>query len=143
MLDNLEIQKLLEAPIMAYGLWPIAYSNKNIGALRDKVILELLCSFDLKIPELCRLTKNQIDLEEGKINIDKEIYDLDNQTKYWLKKYLDKRTDDLPFLFLRHDRGSICLKPVKPLTPRTIQRLVQKYARIARIKKKVTPKILR
>jgi len=77
---------------------------------------------------------------------------LSAQAKYWLKKYLDIRPDLNPFLFVSHDkRTGKRVKATKkgleadevPLTPRSVQRLVQRYAKAAGITKPVTPHTMR
>jgi site-specific recombinase XerD len=77
---------------------------------------------------------------------------LSEQAKYWLQKYLEKRTDPNPYLFVSHDKRTTKIRRLKdqkitsedqPLTPRSIQRLIQKYARAAGITKPVTPHTLR
>jgi len=67
---------------------------------------------------------------------------LSEQAKYWIKKYLGLRKDMNPYLFVSHDKRSGKTLE-QPLTPRSVQRLVQKYARAAGITKPVTPHTLR
>ena len=50
------------------------------------------------------------------------------------------------FLFTNHDKASLKRnkkKDDKGLTPRSVQRIVEKYAKIAGITKKITPHVLR
>ena len=71
---------------------------------------------------------------------------LSEQARYWIQKYLDVRTDVNPYLFISHDKrtGNSKTSPSdEPLTPRSIERIVQKYAREAGITKTVTPHTLR
>ena len=48
-----------------------------------------------------------------------------------------------PCLFISHDKASGGREEQVGLTPRSVQRLVQKYARVAGITKEVTPHTLR
>ena len=67
---------------------------------------------------------------------------LSNSAKDAIKRYLKERADTEEALFIRHD-----VDPAKKsglrLTPRSIERLVQKYAVVAGVVKKVTPHKLR
>ena len=70
---------------------------------------------------------------------------MSEQAKYWVRKYLDVRSDVNPYLFVSHDKrtGHTTAQDDRPLTPRSVQRIVQKYARAAGITKPVTPHTLR
>jgi len=68
---------------------------------------------------------------------------LSDDAKEWLKKYLDKRQDMNPYLFVSHDKASSGRNEDESLTPRSVQRLVQKYAKVSGITKQVTPHTMR
>ncbi|MFH2136752.1 MAG: tyrosine-type recombinase/integrase, partial [Patescibacteria group bacterium] len=53
---------------------------------------------------------------------------------------LEARQDVSPFLFVSHDRAH---ESENALTPRSVERLVKKYSKIAGITKKVTPHTMR
>jgi len=108
--------------------------------LRDKAILELLFSSGLKVSEMAGLKRNDINLEKDEFLISQRLIPLSNQAKYWTHKYLAIRADQEPALFTRHDKAG---KEATPLTPRSIERLVKKYAKIAGISKKITVQSLR
>lgn len=114
-----ELERLLDTP-------------KN---LRDKAILELLFSTGLRISELCSLSRDQItNAKSGEFSIrgkgDKiRIVFLSDRAKQAIKNYLDKRTDTEEALFC--------------LTPRSIERIIKRYAIEAGIPKKVTPHVIR
>ena len=63
----------------------------------------------------------------------------------WIELYQSKRTDSSPALFIRYggtkeqDTSGDFLR----LTPRSIQRIVSRYAKLAGITKKVSPHTLR
>ena len=151
-LEGEDLEKFLEAPLQA--------KEKEIIKLRDKTILELLFSTGLRISELTNLKKEDINLKKDEFSVKGKgskwrVVFLSNQAKYWLKKYLDGRTDMEPFLFVRHDpafsasradtagKKAIMDKSENPLTPRSVQRLVKKYTKIAGITKKITPHSIR
>src|SRR5690606_15418702 len=67
-----------------------------------------------------------------------------------LEKYLDARDDNSKALFIRHKAKESVDKQIESqseaqsgLTPRSVQRLIKKYAMLAGIMKKITPHTLR
>ncbi|MFH0854262.1 MAG: tyrosine-type recombinase/integrase [bacterium] len=125
----------------------------NLIALRDKAILETLFSTGLRVSELVNLKIEQVDLKDmssaqeltvrGKGSKVRIVF-LSNQALYWIKKYLTLRYNISPYIFASHDQGSKKRKNIlEPLTARTVQRIVKKYAKIAGITKKISPHTLR
>ncbi|MBU1131280.1 tyrosine-type recombinase/integrase [Patescibacteria group bacterium] len=144
-LEGSDLERILEAPFKQ--------KTPEIIKLRDKAILELLFSTGLRVSELANLKIDSINLKKDEFTIRGKgdrprIVFLSNQAKHWLKQYLNKRHDMDPALFVSHDRagkkrGSSGDQKSNNLTPRSIQRLVQKYAWTAGLTKKVTPHTLR
>ena len=137
-----DLERFLEAPLKT--------DNLSIIKKRDKAILELFFSTGLRVSELASLTKESINLKRDEFTIrgkgDKpRIVFLSEVAKKYIKEYLDIRPDMSPYLFVRHDKASkrIQNQEDNSLTPRSIERLVQKYARLAGITKKVTPQTIR
>lgn len=73
--------------------------------LRDLAMIDLLSSTGMRVGELVKLNKADIDFENrecivfGKGNKERPVY-FDARTKIHLKNYLDSRTDDNPALFV-------------------------------------------
>ena len=71
----------------------------------------------------------------------------ENEIKNNLKKYLDKRTDTDPALFVGHDRAADARehdqKPSHPLSARSVQRAIEYYRKVAGINRRITPHTLR
>jgi site-specific recombinase XerD len=123
--------------------------NTIIG-IRDRAILELLFSSGLRVSELVGLDKDHINLKRrefmvrGKGQKDRPIF-ISPEAAKWIEHYLVKRDDNTKPLFIRYS-GS---KQVDlsgnfhRLTPRSIQRIVSKYALLAGITKHVTPHTMR
>lgn len=142
-LDAIDVERLLDAPTKSEA--------PDIFKLRDRAILELLFSTGVRVSELSNLKRDQINLDRDEFSVrgkgDKvRVVFLSHQARYWLKEYLAKRTDESPFLLIRHDRASGAGThggAPSPITPRSIERLVQHYAAVAGIPKKVSPHTLR
>lgn len=121
----------------------IPKDNKT-QSLRDYAILQTLFSTGLRVSELTGLTKGKINLNRGEFMVrgkgDKpRIVFLSHESKSALQRYLKKRNDTSEFIFISHGSN----KGEEGLTPRTVQRIIQKYAVMAGIVKKVTPHTLR
>lgn len=121
------------------------------SGLRDRAIIELLFSGGLRVSELCSLNRNSINLERrefmvrGKGKKDRPIF-IDKSTAECIEDYLNMRTDTLPALFLNNSANQQIPSTsgdFRRLTPRSIERIVQKYTRLAGITKHVTPHTMR
>ncbi|MFH0905668.1 MAG: site-specific tyrosine recombinase/integron integrase [bacterium] len=133
----------LEADEMADLLDAVPNTNK-LSDLRDAAILETLFSTGLRVSELCNLTRDKINLERGEFMVrgkgnKPRIVFLSYDAKAAINAYLTKREDNNNFVFISHGVNS----DEQSLTPRSIQRIIAKYAIRAGIVKKVTPHTLR
>lgn len=139
-LDGQDLEDFLEAPLKT--------KQNVILQLRDKAILELLFSAGLRVSELVGLKRDQINLKKDEFTVRGKgkklrVAFLSQAAKHWIKQYFDKRHDTSEFLFVRHDRASKITNDTIPLTPRSVQRMVEKYSRVVGITKQVTPHTLR
>lgn len=73
--------------------------------LRDLAMIDLLISTGIRVGELVKINREDIDFQErqcvvfGKGNKEREVY-FNARTKIHLKKYLEQRSDDCPALFV-------------------------------------------
>lgn len=73
--------------------------------LRDVAMIDLLLSTGMRVGELVKINREDIDFQErqcvvfGKGNKEREVY-FNARTKIHLKKYLDQRSDSNPALFV-------------------------------------------
>ncbi len=138
--------------------------KEEILRLRDRAIMEMLFSTGLRVSELCSVRRDQINTKRNEFTVrgkgDKlRMIFISNEASASLEKYLKKRGDNSKFLFLPHSKiGGASLEAKgkameneiasfggkgSGLTPRSIQRVVSKYAMIAGITKRITPHTLR
>lgn len=124
LLSSEDLERLLESP-----------EGNSPKSLRDKAVLEMFFSTGLRISELCGLAVDNINLKRGEFSVRGKggkirVVFLSDRAKSAMASYLEKkgRLDD--------DR-------LFHMTPRSIQRMIKKYAIKAGIAKKVTPHVLR
>ena len=123
--------------------------STTIG-LRDRTMLELLFSGGLRVSELVSLNRDQANTKRreftvrGKGQKDRPIF-MSNSTAQWLDEYLKDRKDSSPALFIRYggNKESDNSGDFLRLSPRSIQRIIARYAKLAGITKKVSPHTLR
>ena len=138
---NLEqVVRLLEAPIVSH----------NIG-LRDRAIMESLFSTGLRVAELIALNRSQFVLKKdtedfevgiiGKGSRPRTVY-FSARTIEWLKKYLDSRQDMDKALFINYTTAKNS-QVSRRLTARSIERILEKYSKIAGLPIMATPHTLR
>ena len=118
--------------------------------LRDRAILELLFSSGLRVSELVNLDRGHINTKRrefmvrGKGQKDRPIFISESAADH-VEAYLAARSDSLAPLFLNYSRNNIAdfSGDYRRLTPRSIQRLISKYAKLAGITKHVSPHTMR
>ncbi len=148
-LEAEELERLLSMPLLD----PDGSESKppTITQLRDKALLELLFSTGMRVSEASELKREMVNLKKDEFTIRGKgsklrVVFLTATAKEWIKKYLDTRTDTSLYLFVSHDRakgkGNRSEKD-RPLSPRSIERMIKKYATQAGIVKKVTPHTMR
>lgn len=164
-LEGTDLHRILEAPFVLHKhkahanppADPSGVSDNERIAFRDKAMLELFFSTGLRVSELANLKREQINLAKEEFTVTGKgrktrVVFLSDQARYWLKQYLARRMDTNPYMFVSLDRrrkntaivkGKKMEKEDSPLTSRSIERLVQTYAKVAGITKRVTPHTLR
>lgn len=118
--------------------------------LRDRAIIELLFTSGLRISELVSLDRDQVNTKRrefmvrGKGQKDRPVF-ISEAAAMHIEKYLAKRSDSLPPLFLNYSRNKVTTNSgdYRRLTARSIQRILNRYARLAGITKHVSPHTLR
>jgi site-specific recombinase XerD len=141
-LEPRELEDLLNAPS--------SFEKKPEVAARDTAILEALFSTGLRVSELCNLDRDQINLKRGEFSVrgkggkDRVVF-ISSSSSSAISRWILIRNDSAKPLFIHfggtkddEDEGEFMR-----LTPRSVQRLISKYAKLAGITKKVTPHIMR
>jgi len=138
-LDSEQIERLLNSPQI----------SNEIG-LRDKAILETLFSTGLRVSELVKLDRDQIDLERGEFGVRGKgnklrVVFLSDTAAQWIKRYLQLRRDHFKPLFIRYSGRANTEKDGEKmrLTARSVQKIVAQYAKRCGLPIKVSPHTLR
>jgi len=138
-----QIEKLLLSPDTSH----------NIG-IRDRAILETLFSTGLRVAELVALNRDQLKIKNDTKDIElgivgkggraRTVYFSERAVK-WLKEYLKTRNDDDKALFINYKPGKndIDSPTSRRLTSRSVERIMEKYSKIAGLPIMATPHTLR
>lgn len=118
--------------------------------LRDRAILELLFSTGLRVSELSKLNRDTINFKSREFGVigkggRARIVFLSDSAAFWLTKYFEKRGDDYAPVFIRYAKSKDGTNNGEKmrLTPRSIERTVEKYVKKSKIPVKATPHTLR
>jgi site-specific recombinase XerD len=137
-----EVERLLAAPAKAPGRPEIK--------LRDTALLEVLFSTGLRVSEISKLNRDVINLERREFAVrgkgDKtRLVFISERAGAALEKYLKSRSDNFKPLFIHYGgvHEEVDAGEYMRLSPRSIQRLMQRYAKLAGILKVATPHTLR
>jgi len=125
-------------------------NTANPIGLRDRALIELLFSSGLRVSELVNLDRDHINLKRrefmvrGKGQKDRPVY-ISGEASMWIERYMGTRQDNFKPLFIHYSGSNNELNDgmYTRLTPRSVQRLVKRYAKLAGITKDVTPHTLR
>lgn len=118
---------------------------QKITGLRDKAIIELLYSSGLRSMELLELSEYMINFEElelrviGKGNKERITFFSRNAKKYILeyieRKKIEYKNYNKSVLFVNKDGNK--------MDPRSLRRLINKYAKLSGLNKEVSPHVFR
>jgi len=113
--------------------------STEIG-LRDKAILEVLFSTGLRVSELVGLNRDQVNLETKEFGVigkgrRPRVVFLSDRAVEWIGRYIDQREDNWRPLFIRYTKGKDEENDGEQmrLTQRSVQRIIKKYVRRARL----------
>ncbi len=134
-----EIERLLEQ-----------IDTTNETGARDRAIIELLFSSGLRVSELVNLDRDHVNTKRrefmvrGKGQKDRPIF-ISKSAANHVNDYLAIRNDSLPPLFINYSRNNETTNSgdYRRLTTRSIQRIINKYTRLAGITKHVSPHTMR
>lgn len=138
-LDETHLKQLLDAPDV----------TKKDG-IRDRAILETLFSTGLRVSELASLNCDTINLQRREFGIvgkggKERIVFVSDSAADWLDRYLKARKDTFKPLFIRFQgkKDPTNNGESMRLTPRSIERIVEKYVKKLGLPVKATPHTLR
>lgn len=115
--------------------------------LRDRAMLETLFSTGLRVSELTALNRDQVNLERREFGVmgkgrKLRVVFLSHRAVDWLERYLATRDEAWEPVFIRYSRQKedpTTLGESMRLSPRSVQRMVEKYRKAARLPVPITP----
>lgn len=131
-----QLERLLEQPRL----------STKVG-LRDRTILETLFSTGLRVSELVSLNREQVNLERREFGVigkgrKLRVVFLSPRAAEWITRYLATREDAWRPVFIRYSRKKRDITSDGEdmrLSVRSVQRLVERYRKAARLPIPITP----
>lgn len=139
-----ELEKLLSAP-----------DTSTMAGLRDRALMELMFSTGLRVAELTSLDKRMLSTETGELRVvgkgrKERIVFISERARKWMQDYFDRRIDENEAAFVGYRGKGAGVDPspqvqvqATRLTPRSVDRIIQRYTLEAGIVKNITPHSLR
>lgn len=128
-----------------------AVEAKDEAGMRDKALLEVLFSTGLRVSELAKLDKDQVNLKTGEFGVigkggKARVVFLSKRATESLNAYLAKRKDPFKPLFIRYSGPKAdedLTDEKRRLSVRSIERMIDKYRKKANILFRIGPHVLR
>lgn len=143
-LSGEELERLLETPDV-----------NTMAGLRNRALMEVLFSTGLRVSELSSLNKNMLNTSNGEMRVigkgrKERIVFISERARDWMSQYLDRRQDENEAAFVGyrgkgtgdHPSAKVEAQATR-LTPRSVDRIIQKNTLAAGIVKNITPHTLR
>jgi site-specific recombinase XerD len=143
-MDNEELERLLANP-----------DTVSMTGLRDKALMEMLFSTGLRVSELASLNKDMLNTSNGEMRVigkgrKERIVFISERARGWMAQYLARRGDTHEAAFVGYKGKGAGASPspkveanATRLTPRSVDRIIQKHSLEAGLVKNVTPHTLR
>lgn len=139
-----ELERILSVP-----------DTSTMAGLRDRALMELFFSTGLRVSELTNLDQKMLSTRTGELRVigkgrKERIVFISERAAHWIDSYFGARIDNNPAAFVGY-RGKGTGNQPSPavqlqatrLTPRSVDRIVQKHSLEAGIVKNITPHSLR
>jgi site-specific recombinase XerD len=131
-----QVEALMEQPVLS-----------SPAGLRDRAILEVLFSTGLRVSELTSLNRSQVNTKTREFGVigkgrRPRVVFLSERAAHWLDRWLVTRDDDWLPVFVRFSQEQADLREdgsEMRLTPRSVQRMVAKYCRQAKLPIHISP----
>jgi site-specific recombinase XerD len=153
--EKIELPKVGQAPVKYLSSEQMfALLNQpdvqTVSGLRDRAILEVLFSTGLRVSELVSLNREQVNLDQREFGVvgkgrKLRVVFLSAEAAEWLSRSLLQRTDDWSPVFIRYAKGVDLTNDGEHmrLTSRSIQRIVEKYRKMAHLAVPISPHSIR
>lgn len=145
-LEANEVADLLDSAEQGSGLTKAQRRYHDATKLRDVAILSLFLGTGIRISELVGIDLNDIDFSRNEFVVtrkggNQETLAFGPEVQLALSDYLEERKTVIPMP--GHENAFFLSMQRKRITPRAVENLVKKYAKIATPLKKITPHKLR
>ena len=145
-LEANEVADLLDTTEQGSGLSKAQRRYHDATKLRDMAILSLFLGTGIRISELVGIDMNDIDFMKNQFIVtrkggNQETLSFGPEVESALLEYLEERMTVIPMT--GHEEAFFLSLQRKRITPRAVENLVKKYAKLSTPLKKITPHKLR
>ena len=158
--DQIELPKLENAQVEFLTIEELEQLLQNpddttMSGLRDRALMELFFSTGLRVSELASLNQTMMNTESGEMRVigkgrKERIVFISPRARNWVGLYFTKRKDSNEAAFVGYrgkgagnDPSIKVQSQATRLTPRSMERIIQKHVLEAGLVKKITPHTLR
>lgn len=135
------IPKKVLSPTELDHFFKVLSNKEDLLAQRDRLLIEVLYYSGLKVSSITQLKLKEIDNVKKEFKTPENTINIDPIVWSHLQKYLKFRHDLNPYLFINHDRSQKSNKEY--LSVRSVERIIDKYARQLKPPLVINPQILR
>ncbi len=140
--ESIEKYKEIEKPIDHMEDWELE-TLRDACFVRDRAVLEVLRSTAVRVGEFISINRNDVDWQTGNVIVYGEknrkyrTVCVDDTAKYYLKKYIDSRTDNNPALFVSER------EPSRRLQRSAVRVILKDIRKRAGLERRVYPHLFR
>lgn len=141
LLSPQNLPKQILSPKQLEAFFQILSNQEDLLSQRNRLLIEILYYSGLKVNQVVKLKIQDLDYIKRELMIAGQKININPLTWHHIQKYLKLRHDQNPYLFANYDRSQ--KSEQQYLSVRSVERIIDKYAKQLKPPLLINPKILR